>query len=234
MHEDQSLMWSSARDPTSSYPFSKNYLKIIRLWFLMSVILRSKQKHSQQNKIMKSYFLIIFYTFSWFWQEEIITLDMGNSRNSEIQMFWWFQRPTMISKLSKHKKTPCPCLSFSAGTWVSFLFHFNDSATNSSTCSCGVIGSCTLATVPCQSHESDMTILPVQTSHFWYRASSLRPPSHQFLQTAELHSTGILWQLVRGKCEDTWAPFNSRKQHDLGNSAYTQSIFTDWLEEPPL
>lgn len=59
MDEDQSLIRFSARDSTSLYGFGKNHPKIIRLWFFMSVILRSKQKQSsQQSKTMKSYFLI--------------------------------------------------------------------------------------------------------------------------------------------------------------------------------
>lgn len=76
---------SSTRESTSLYGFSKNYIKIIRLLFFMSVILRSKQKQSsQQSKIMKSYFLIMYLLHIFL----VLTRENSYTQPEKFQKFW--------------------------------------------------------------------------------------------------------------------------------------------------
>lgn len=172
---------------------------------------------------MKSYFLI-FYMFSWFWQEEIITLNLRNSRNSEIQNFHGSKGQVWYPSLQNTKTCVLASLSLQKHK---HLFCFMLMTQSPNLAPAAVVSEAAILPL-----YLSVTTLPVQTSHFWFQTSSLRP-SHQSLKRAELHSTGILWQ-VEGKRGDTWASCNSWKQSDLGNSVYTQSIFTDWPKEPPL
>lgn len=151
----------------------------------------NRNKASKLNYVLRSLIFVISYHLHVF-----LVLARGNDYtqfekciSSEIQMFWRFLLPGMISKAYKTKKTAAASLFLQEHRHPHSPFHFNHTTANSSTRSYGATGSCTPANVTllsligllCQGRRLiSGTKLPVR-------------PSHEFLQRAELHSAEILW-----------------------------------------